>query len=328
MIAPATSSGWLSRIGYFAAIPVAATVIAGLLLGALAAGAFLLFSGPSPSTRVAALYGCPKAGAPIGEVADGDRLLVTGRSEDGEWYEVYYGTPGQERLWAPAGAFDLEGDPGALPTADCRVGQSPLDVELRTLTPAISPRVTEGPTTTPTASVSPGPPTPTLRPTATSRTPIPPTVAPSRDTPPPTPRPTPTPPPSPTPSPVPDTTPPIVANLSSDNDNFYHPGSSGCDTDVEVSAQATDASGIESVVLLYRLPNENLFQSQAMTRIGTTSTYVTTLVAQLDWPDPAAFPEASYDIEYYVSATDGAGNSARFPPSGSEAVVQLQYCLI
>ena len=120
----------------------------------------------------------------------------------------------------------------------------------------------------------------------------------------------------------------MVANLSSDNDHFYHPGSSGCDTDVEISAQATDASGVESVVLLYRLPNENVFRSQAMTRVGATSTYATTLVAQLDWPDPAGFPGASYDIEYYVSATDGAANAARFPPSGSEAVVQLQHCLI
>src|SRR5215208_5579024 len=103
--------------------PTVQAVGAGLLSGALGGGA-LLATGVIPispeivTTPTIQLLECPDAGAALAEVPEGAQLLLTGRSADGQWYEVFIGQPGVDHAWAPATSLDVEGG-DALPVADC-----------------------------------------------------------------------------------------------------------------------------------------------------------------------------------------------------------------
>ena len=312
MTGTSTSSGHLSWLASSlpGGLPAIWIPIAGALMGAIAAGAFLVVSAAALPSTAAALYGCPDAGAPVIEITDGERVLVTGRTDDGQWYEVYYGAPAQERLWAPADAFELDGTAEELPLAECAGGASHEEAPRQTLTAIASLDPTASPTSAePSATASPTPPGPTPTPTGT----IPPATA------------TPTPAPTPSPTPVPDTSPPAIGQLATDSDVFFHPDPSGCDTDVRITVQVSDPSGVQSVLLWYFPPGGNEYLAQAMAKVGgTSSTYATTLVAQSSWEQPVAF----LDVPYYVAASDSVGNAGRHPPAGSEAIVRLAFCLI
>jgi hypothetical protein len=234
---------------------------AGLLTGAIG-GTALVATGVIPlgaetvTPATIQLLACPDAGPALAQISDGQRLLVTGKSADGTWLEVYIGQPGVDRAWAEATSLSLESGVDTLPVVACDAPPGPSPATLPPPAATASPTVTIEPTLIPSASPSPSPtatakatatatvratatPKPTKKPNAT-KTPGPvatktPTPAPPKATPTPTPQPTVNPPPS-------------LSDLSVSQQNFCQTGSS------TVSVTATDPQGIDVVRITYR-PN-------------------------------------------------------------------------
>ncbi|HLF07458.1 MAG TPA: hypothetical protein VI893_09880, partial [Thermoplasmata archaeon] len=75
--------------------------------------------------------------------------------------------------------------------------------------------------------------------------------------------------------------------------------------DVRLVATVTDDGGVENVVLRYRLPGASGFVSIAM-RSGSPSSLFEATVATV--------PEKKGRLDYYIEATDSAGNLNRSPP--------------
>src|SRR4029079_8188094 len=99
----------------------------GLTAGALA-GSVLLASGaisfaprptPPPPAReaVQAIVPCPGAGNVLQNVPAGRSLLVTARSGDGAWLQVYLPAPGIGRGWIATDKVHVDGDATTLPVA-------------------------------------------------------------------------------------------------------------------------------------------------------------------------------------------------------------------
>lgn len=146
--------------GLFAG-PSVAALGAGLLAGvvggtALATGSVEFGGAPAGGAAgggaILELVPCPDQGPVIGRIPQGQEVLVTARSADGGWLQLYWPAPGVERAWTQTGPLELEGDAAALPVAACEAPPPP------------TPRPTVEPTTTPAAT-----PTPTPTPVATAR---------------------------------------------------------------------------------------------------------------------------------------------------------------
>ncbi len=108
---------------------LAAAAAVGVSAGALAAdhpaGDPLTEPAEAARTRVA-FTACP-GGAPTGAFHDGDRVLATGRSDDGAWIEVRAPEETDGSVaWVPAAAIEPDASFGELPTSDCEV-VDPLD---------------------------------------------------------------------------------------------------------------------------------------------------------------------------------------------------------
>lgn len=294
-----------------AAIPVAfvALVLAAgpaLLAGTTPREAEPTLLGHTPDPF--ALYACPGQGEPIGRLASGDRVLVTARGPAG-WLEIHFPGPVLTRAWVLAGTLALEEPPDDLPMSGCP--------------PPASGSPTASPAATPASSPSPSPtPARTRRPKPTATATPRPTHRPT-----PTPRPTRKPKPTPTPAPTPDTKGPALSGLTSSSDTIYRfVESSACagplePTSVEISVTARDPSGVKSVRLNYRRPGEVDFGSVTMTRSG--GAYRKTIVASM----AAAAAWQGSPMEYYVSASDEAGNSSRLPAgSGKYLTIAVEDC--
>jgi hypothetical protein len=94
-----------SGIGSMVAQRGVQAIAAGVLSGAVTGGALVATGivpvgtvGPTTTITVRA---CPDAGAELTQAADGDTLLVTGRSADGLWLEVYVGQPASTEAGCP-----------------------------------------------------------------------------------------------------------------------------------------------------------------------------------------------------------------------------------
>ena len=148
--------------------PSLAVLGAGLLAGAVGGGA-LVATGTVDISRAGSgggtasggpgleLLPCPGQGPVIGSIPRNQQVLVTGRSADGGWLQLYWPAPGIESAWTKAGPLQLEGDAASLPVAACEAPPTP------------SPRPTVEPTASPTASPTPtptAPPTPSPSPAA------------------------------------------------------------------------------------------------------------------------------------------------------------------
>ncbi len=154
--------------GLFAG-PGLAALGAGLLAGvvggtALVATGTVEFGGAAAGSAggagaVLELVPCPDQGPVIGTIPQGQEVLVTARSADGGWLQLYWPAPGIERAWTQAGPLELEGEAGSLPVASCEAPPTPTPRP--TVEPTPTPEVT--PTPTPTPEVTP---TPTPVPTA------------------------------------------------------------------------------------------------------------------------------------------------------------------
>ena len=263
---------------------------AGLLSGAVAGGALVAsgtveFGGNASSGGAAGgagleLVPCPDQGPVLGTIPRAQKVLVTARSADGGWLQLYWPAPGIERAWTKSGPLQLEGDLGSLPVAAC---EAPPDA---------TPRPTVEPTPIPGA-------TPVATPTPTPIS-----------------QPTPTPVASASPTARPNAAPRVTglavstATVSYDRGNY-------CANDpksVTFSVSASDADGLAGVTLYFRPPGSARFLTKPMAPSG--GKYVATLNTTTDGLTTAG--ELRYYV--VAKDRNGSAKSTRQPKSGSLAM--------
>src|SRR5690349_8720581 len=118
--------GILSGFQSLLAQPALLAMGAGVLAGAVT-GTALVVTGilPGRPASTLTLVSCYDNGRPIGQITAGQSMLVTARSADGTWLEVYLGVPGADRGWAPRSALRFDAALETLPVATC-IGFIPL----------------------------------------------------------------------------------------------------------------------------------------------------------------------------------------------------------
>ncbi len=263
--------------------PQAAAVVvaSGLVVGGLG-GAVIASGGssgqPATTSGELAVYPCPDQGPALLTITGGQKLLATGRTEDGTWLRIHYPLPGRTEAWVQASPLSVKGEVVSLPIATCAavVAAGPPDVP-----PAVP--------LTAILNLSPSPA--------------------------PTPEPTPTPTPSPTPNAKPSLSALTVSTkkISYDTD-AYCPNAV---KKVTFKVKATDASGLETVTLLWREPGAAKFVQAAMSLAAgtaTSGTWQVTLDTKADEITKAG------KLAFYAVATDTAGATKRIPTSGSNSI--------
>lgn len=310
--------------------PAFQAVATGLLTGVVV-GSTMIASGILPlepqreDPKFVALLACPGVGPELARVPAGQQLLITARSEDGAWLEVYLGEPGVDFAWAPAPALRAASTLDALPVSQCDTSQTFLP----TLGP---PDPTDAPPTGVPATVVPTP-GPTLA-TGTTATPTPPPTPTPKITASPKPKPTktatPTPTPvPPTPTPFIDQTAPSLTGLTPDREAcevfgeqkycIYRPSAScSTATTVTISVTATDSgSGVKAVTLFYR-PLGGSVTSVNLT-LGGSNVWNGVIAALDSWNDG--------EVEYWVTAEDNAFNftNPTYPAANKELYVGMCF---
>gem|GEM_PF-1201303 len=126
----------------------------------------------------------------------------------------------------------------------------------------------------------------------------------------------------PTPTPVPDRAGPSFSRIAASPDPVYYPAGGQCGpVDLTVTAQVEDVSGIETVNLVYRYKNSQ--QTGAWhTRAMTIASGVYRVVIHVGEEAARELKAGDGAVEYYLVATDKAGNQSRSSPSS----VSLLYC--
>jgi hypothetical protein len=309
--------GVLPRIGSLFAQRGVQVITAGILSGAVG-GSTLVATGLVPvgareaTPPTVELVACPGSGPVLARVTSGQSLLVTARSEDGQWLEVYIGAPGVAHAWAPAVDLSLQSGGDSLPVDDCSAPATPVPATaaptplvtavIATATPAPTPSSgpSPGPSPSPTAKATARPtasptthptPTPTTHPTPTPTTKPTPTIKP-------TPSPTVKPPPTPTPTPA-DTTPPVLSGLNSQYQCFGAGGSS------VISVIVTDPDDSVASATIGVTPPGMMGTLYAMHRNKfNASEWDYTIVAPTTGWNTAGY------VHYEVRATDSHGNYA------------------
>lgn len=304
-------SSWLSSL---MAQPALLAMGAGVLAGAIT-GTALVVTGTLPGRPdpQLTLLSCYENGQAIGQVTAGQQMLVTARSADGTWLEVYLGLPEADRGWAPASALRFDAAVDTLPIAEC-VGFIPLASlgPPATSAPTIAP--TEAPTAAPsvvatvapTVSLAPGvTPSPTPRPTRTA------TAAPTT-----TPLP---PPPTIPPTPIPTVAPtadvfapsvsaPYITSPGAFGNGSYYLGHSPCaPPSATIRVNASDPSGLNWVRLYYRDPTGVTTYGTMYAVGGGTFEFVIT--------PPNAWPNG--EIGLWSIAQDIYGNTTGYVPFGN-----------
>src|SRR6185369_11475018 len=119
-------AGILPRLASIASQPavLAAGVATGVAVGAVGVGTGAI-PVTDPAPRNAPLYECPGSTHVVTSITPNQNVLVTARSTDGQWLQIYVGEPGAERGWAPASALQLKAAPDSLPVADCTPDATP-----------------------------------------------------------------------------------------------------------------------------------------------------------------------------------------------------------
>lgn len=278
---------------------LAAGVAAGVAVGAVGVGTGTIpVTDPPPHKTV--LYECPGSGRIVTSIAPNQNVLVTARSADGQWLQIYVGAAGVERGWAPASSLQLEAAPDGLPIEDCTP----------TATEAPAPTSVGSPSVLPSDSAAPSGTTPAPSVTASA-----------------TPKPTGTPKPTatPAPTPTPYTGPfPYVRNLlltgaAPDPDTGgYLIYAQGCDPlpiEATVMVEASDPDGIGAVLLWVR-PALGSWSSSYMTH-GNGDLWTGIITSPGTWADGP--------IEWYVEAWDSVEDNERLDPT-SQQVLALAYC--
>jgi hypothetical protein len=266
----------------------AAIVAGGIVVGALGGGlAATQGSGggqPASATGKLAVYACPDSGAPIVMIQGGQKLLVTGRTEDSAWLRIHFPEPGRTEAWVQASPLQVDGAVASLPVATCMP-------ELAIASPSLEPAMSL-------TAVQNNPPSEAPSPEAT---------------------PTPPPTPSPTPSAVPNARPTLSSLTASTNRISYDTGNY-CPTAVKkvtFRAKAADSIGVASVALYWREPGAGSFARTGMTRVAgsaTSGTWQVSLDTAVNGITKAG------RLAYYAVATDGDGATRRIPTEGSGGV--------
>jgi Putative Ig domain/FlgD Ig-like domain len=106
-----------------------------------------------------------------------------------------------------------------------------------------------------------------------------------------------------------DRTPPLLSHTATDTAVAL--------TELAISTQARDAlSGVREVQLYYRVAGERLYRAKTFQTTDTQPAGFSTFLAHLD-----AAEVAPKGLEYYLAATDSAGNRTRWPVDAPHAIV-------
>jgi hypothetical protein len=270
---------------------LAAGVATGVAVGAVGVGTGAI-PVTDPGPRLTALYECPDAARVVTNLQPSQNVLVTARTADGQWLEIYIGQAGAESGWARASSLQLKAAPDSLPIADCTPAATPeFTASSPTFVPSLGPSVTDVPATVvPSIGSSPTPaPTKTPKPTRT-------------------PRPTPTAP----------TGPKLSAFTLNPYPGYWYivedpPGSGlypmfqvGCtigNWTVGFYIEAQDPDGIASVTLSYQPPGVSAPLEETMGEEGPGE-YYREIVSEDAW--------SLGEIDYSITAIDGVGDSTTF----------------
>ena len=128
---------WLAKFtGAMGGAPAAgAIVVGGLIVGIVVGagtGGGAIGGSPAPSVALSEIYPCPNMGPPLLTVKSGQHVYVTGKTADGTWLRIHYGSAGRaggvdpgERLPGPrvprrrpGRELCARGAPGGRPVAD------------------------------------------------------------------------------------------------------------------------------------------------------------------------------------------------------------------
>jgi hypothetical protein len=328
-----TSRSLLARPGV---LPLGAGLLAGVVAGTVLVASGSLTGAPPAEL---ALVACPGAETVVARVASGKQMLVTARSADGLWLELYIGEPGADRGWAPTTALRFDDPPDRLPVHDCGSlvavatlgpgqsgGPSPGTTIVATVGPPSSLEPgTSLPSSTipaatslavPTHSLPPGvsavPPTPTP---AATQLPPPPTIQPTAL------------PPTAVPSPTPDLAGPSITSISvvaTLVGGIYYIDNLGNEcgrgNTATINAFVTDSSGVNkpTIRLLFKDTNGVTHDQQMTLKFGTKAAYTSTITAGA-WPPG--------ELEWWITATDNLGNvrTTSKPPDPSLRIFR-SYC--
>ena len=119
-------------------------------------------------------------GPPLLTVKSGQHVHVTGKTADGTWLRIHYGSAGRAEAWIPASAYQVLGSLDGIPVASCApealLAVVPSPTESMTATGTFEP--TQVPTTAPTARARRRRPTPRATPTPDATADAPPDAAP------------------------------------------------------------------------------------------------------------------------------------------------------
>jgi hypothetical protein len=272
---------------------IAAGALSGALVGGTGVATGVIPTGAANGAPTRALLACPGSGPEVARISSGQPILVTARSADGAWLEVYVGEPGIDSGWASADALKLRDAASGLPVADCgtEVAVAPTPGQIASPAPLPSqiglPTATPGPTAGPSPSLTPKP-TVTPKPTRT---------------PPPTPKPTPV--PTPTPTPVPTSfksaNPPVVSELIAYGSCLPY-GDPGYTESLAVTASDADAGDAITVTLHVFPPGLPSFDAPDFTSNGYgTDTWEGYFDATKYWTTSGV-------VKWSVTATDLSGN--------------------
>jgi hypothetical protein len=295
-----------SRVGTVLAQRTAQAVVTGTLAG-LIVGTGLVAAGIVPPDRsdpaTIALIACPGSGPAIAHARAGQTMLVTGRTADSRWLEVYLGQPGVDHAWVPAAGVTLQASIDTLPIHGCAAAptnappSAPIEtpVVLASVAPSLALAATIPPSPTPVATPSSAPtPKPTLKPT-------------------PTPKPTPQPTPKPTAAPPPDTTNPTLSDMhvSSTCVDQSSPSST-------IFVTATDPDDpVASILMGVRPPGVESYFLAEMTHDSGNLWHLD--FTQTTWTTDGY-------VDYYATAMDSHGNASNSisdDPASSNNFIQV-----
>jgi hypothetical protein len=305
-------AGVLPRLASLALQPavLAAGVATGVAVGTVGVGTGAI-QVTDPGPRLTALFECPDSGHVVKNLPSDQNVLVTARTADGTWLEIYIGEAGVERGWARASSLKLKAAPDSLPIASCTPSATPEPATAPpTTTPSGSGPVVSS-TGLPTGAPATAPPvTPSPIPTA-SKTAVP-TSPPTS---------------APTAEPTPTATAPtayltdaqihdVPKDVPTNTYIIYPPGCTGYYTLAPFTVRAFDPDGIATVYLYFQAPNDNTTRSVLMDSEGGDLYYGA-------FGSDGTFGEGIFN--YYFTSTDTLGHTRTLFESNQQ-LVALQYC--
>ncbi|HJP89277.1 MAG TPA: hypothetical protein VJ850_09610 [Candidatus Limnocylindrales bacterium] len=303
------------RLASLAAQPavLAAGVATGVAVGAVGVGTGAI-PVTDPGPRLVALYECPDAGRVVKSLQSSQSVLVTARTADGQWLEIYLGEAGAERGWARASSLQLKAAPDSLPVDDCTPSATGEPTFASTLGPPSGPSSLE-----PSASALPASIPASVAPSATATSAPSASLAPTK-----TPKPTPTPGPTPTPFFGPFLSDLVISDPPADaGTGRYYIWPTGCSLNFHVGFElnATDPDGMETVYLWVKpvgVSAVSYFAQYEGSSSDNNGQYYAEFQSDIGWGDGI--------VQYWFVGEDSLGNQS--PPlyGGSDQIVELKYC--